>query len=615
MVIVIDADKGRVLQEKLNTDSISSIISQAAKSMMIEENKIFIISSEGYYCEDSALVSHYITGEDQFLVVLRKDKVNLEFPIVKADWNTFNNFPRVEIISEPFSFPSEYSTLYSEIMLTYERLLFSLSKSMVNTYAQYRTSLEYISESSLVLRNRLKSSQAILNTCSLYLNSVKTIFSSIEHRLYDLNSYLGQKKDNFLSNVNSLISLWNLSQTQAENLIAFPSALAAKYEILRTKLRTCQRKFNEIEKEKDRELDSLSKLEFGIENALSQANPRLLHDHEGLFMENFRVCRVYSRYSNHLAMIQIPNLDSHELRNIEQRLEKEREKQITYFSNNDASMKRILQDCEIFEKTINERIVAMNRFYKNYVNFSHKCSFKVKAVFKHKLDKYLMVLKKLEENSKILEVHSIVFDPQKALEQDVNSLGRLKSEKFFEIIQKFLAEEAESQKKFLDTYGKIIPMRAVKSIYNYPIKVCKHTNDLLKRSYDSNLKTELMQAPEVSKDQIHKFYKKLIKTQQESFACSMNNLNTEISILNKSIESTDTEIKEISEQKEHLLKIILNFDDELSIMKNGHKEVEERSKNLRLFDLEYKKRLENILTNVKEKNKKLNEEIRKREIF
>lgn len=615
MVIVIDADKGRVLQDKPTISSISSIISQAAKSMRIEENKIFVLSSEGHYCEDTALISNYITGEEQFLVIFRKDKINLEFPVAKADWNTFNNFPRVEIISEPFSFTNEYSTLYSEIMLTYERLLFSLSKSMVNTYAQYRTSLEYISDSSDVLKNRLKSSQAILNTCSVYINSVKTIFSSIEQRIYDLHSFLGQKRDNFMSNVNSLINLWNLSQTQAESLAAFPSTLAAKCENLRAKLRTCQRKFNEVEKEKDRELDSLSKLEFGIENALSQANPRLLHDHEGLFMENFRVCRVYSRYSNRLAMIQIPNLDIHEFKNIKQRLEKEREKQITYFSNNDASMKRILQDCENFEKTINDRIVAMNRFYKNYMNFSHKCSFKVKSVFKHKLDKYLLVLKKLEENSKILEAHSIIFDPQKSLEQEANCLGRLKSEKFFEIIQKNLAEEAEGQKRFLDTYGKIIPMGAVKSFYNYPIKVCKHTNDLLRRNYDPILNTELSQAPEVSKDQIHEFYQKLIKTQQESFTCSMDNLNAEISVLNKNIESTDIEIKEISEQKEYLLKVILNFDDELSIMKNGHKEVEERTKNLRLFDLEYKKRLENILTKIKEKNKKLNEEIRKREIF
>lgn len=530
MALIIDADKGRAIQSQPLTNSISDILSQIVKTTEIEENNLFIISSEGDYCKNSALISDYITEDYQFLVIFKKDKINLDFPVIKSDWTTYKNFASINIKFEPFTFPDKYASLYSGMMKIYEKQLFELSNNMSNTYAQYRASLEFVSDSNDVLKNRLKASQAILNSCVIYSNNTKDNILFIEEKILCKQRFIIQKSDLFKSITSTLINRWDLSVTQSEMLMDFPNALKGKCDKLRDKIRASKYKIIEFEKGINKELENLTKLEMEIGNLFFD---KVLDDHEKMFQEGFKVCSDFSDYN--------------------------------------AIMKKITQDCEDAEKNNYYKIEAVNRFYKACIKCSHKCIYYIKRVLKRKMNKYLLIFKKLEEISKILEVNSIILDPQKTLEHDINCLGNMESDKFLDVIQKCFIDEAKCQGKFLDTYARITPLRGIESVeifYNCPIKACKHTNSLLEKKYDPNIIIELKQAPEVSEHDIHNYYKKIIEMQQMSFIYNIEIVNSQISILSRDVENIDYEIEDLLERKKNLIKI----NEKLSIMKNGFEE-------------------------------------------
>ena len=588
MFELYDADNGEVIFKFPINISIATVTRRAASSLRENEDSLFLLNSSGEMCLKNTQAMNYTTSSDP-LVLFRKGKINLKFPVLKQDWKDFTDFPRFDWYSEPFNFESYKINSAHTSILTFDKLLFDLLQNSRESYAKFVTIQNFLSKSCTAVKVRITASQALINSCKIYFEDVKTQIAlalkeiiafknEIQGSINDFNS---RQSQDILQSVDIFTDIFKESK-----FFKFGNTLLEKITKIETKINNLEKKYFKIIGKKIDDIDiSFDRARDAAYLTLDELQSCNSKDQEGLFLENFWVCTVYDKFRKDLDLLTDPNF--HPKTDVYDRV-LGMGTEIQSFVNTSASLNNWIRTIENNEKKLATRIDSVTTFYKRYVQHSVSCINDIKFKIKSKLDKHCKAFHKLQQKSVLLQLPTAFrYSVENILHFAKVSPNEPLMRTMFNTIYQEYYKHKTNQKLFLESFGKFLPKQKFAEIEEV---FGANEMELVSRGYrnddslsledsissikaESNSKVHEPLANfsigiDVSRSEIELFYKKQITEVKSANNRYVEGLNSRIATLEKEIEQSHLEIDSVIMENKEKLNIITNLCEEIDLLRS-----------------------------------------------
>ena len=588
MFEVYDADNGEVIFNFPINTNISTVTRRASSSLRVNEDSLFLLNSSGEMCLKNTQAANYTTSSDP-LLLFRKGEINLKFPVLKQDWKDFTDFPRFDWYSEPFNFEIYKINSVHTSILTFDKLLFDLLQNSRESYAKFVTIQEFLSKSCTAVKVRIMASQALINSCKIYFEDVKTQIARALKEIIEfkdviqgsINDFNSRQSQDILQSIEIFTDIFKESK-----FFKFGNTLLEKITKIETKINNLEEKyFNNIGKKIDDIDISFEKARDAAYLTLDQLQSCNSKDQVGLILENFWVCTLYEKFRKDLDRLTDPNF--HPKTEVYERV-LGMGNEIQSFVDTSTSVNNLIMTIEDNEKKMATRINSLTTFYKKYVQHSVSCVNDIKFKIKSKLDKHYKAFHKLQQKSALLQLPTAFrYSVENILHFAKASPNEPLMRTMFNAIYQEYYKHKANQKLFLESFGKFLPKQKFAEIEEV---FGANEMELLSRGYRNDdsisledsinsIKTESNSkihepvasfniAIDVSRSEIEKFYKKQITEVKAASNRYVEGLNGRIVALEKEIEQNHLEIDSVIMVNKEKLNIITNLCEEIDLLRS-----------------------------------------------
>ena len=588
MFEVYDADNGEVIFNFPINTNISTVTRRASSSLRENEDSLFLLNSSGEMCLKNTQAANYTTSSDP-LLLFRKGEINLKFPVLKQDWKDFTDFPRFDWYSEPFNFEIYKINSVHTSILTFDKLLFDLLQNSRESYAKFVTIQEFLSKSCTAVKVRIMASQALINSCKIYFEDVKTQIARALKEIIEfkdviqgsINDFNSRQSQDILQSIEIFTDIFKESK-----FFKFGNTLLEKITKIETKINNLEEKyFNNIGKKIDDIDISFEKARDAAYLTLDQLQSCNSKDQVGLILENFWVCTLYEKFRKDLDRLTDPNF--HPKTEVYGRV-LGMGNEIQSFVDTSTSVNNLIMTIEDNEKKMATRINSLTTFYKKYVQHSVSCVNDIKFKIKSKLDKHYKAFHKLQQKSALLQLPTAFrYSVENILHFAKASPNEPLMRTMFNAIYQEYYKHKANQKLFLESFGKFLPKQKFAEIEEV---FGANEMELLSRGYRNDdsisledsinsIKTESNSkihepvasfniAIDVSRSEIENFYKKQITEVKAASNRYVEGLNGRIVALEKEIEQNHLEIDSVIMVNKEKLNIITNLCEEIDLLRS-----------------------------------------------